>query len=108
MAIELSSENFESEVVNSDVPVLVDFWGPRCGPCLALMPQVEGLEEKYGATFKISKVDASSNKRMCLSLKVLGLPTFLIYKNGEEVDRLKGDDLTIGDIEDAMQKALAG
>ena len=106
MAIELSSENFDQEVVNSNVPVLVDFWGPRCGPCLELMPQVEGLETKYGDTFKISKVDASQNRRMCLNLKVLGLPTFLIYKDGQEVDRLKGDDLTIEQIEAAMQKAL--
>ncbi len=106
MAIELSTDTFEEEVVKSDVPVLVDFWGPRCGPCLALMPQVEELETKYGDTFKISKVDASQNRRMCLNLKVLGLPTFLIYKEGEEVDRLKGDDLTIEQIEAAMQKAL--
>ena len=106
MAIELSSDTFEEEVLNSEVPVLVDFWGPRCGPCLALMPKVEELETKYGETFKISKVDASQNKRMCLNLKVLGLPTFLIFKDGKEVDRLKGDDLTIGEIEDAMKKVL--
>jgi thioredoxin 1 len=106
MAIELSSDIFEAEVVQSKVPVLVDFWGPRCGPCLALMPQVEGLEGKYGDRFKITKVDASKNKRMCLNMRVLGLPTFLIYKDGKEVSRLTGEALTISEIEAAMAKAL--
>ena len=106
MAIDLSSDRFEQEVLKSNVPVLVDFWGPKCAPCLALMPEVESLETKYGASFKITKVDASNNRRMCLSLKVLGLPTFLIYKDGKEVARLNGDALTIGEIEVAMGNAL--
>ena len=106
MAIDLSSDIFEQEVLKSNVPVLVDFWGPKCAPCLALMPHVESLETKYGANFKITKVDASRNRRMCLNLKVLGLPTFLIYKDGKEVVRLTGDALTIGEIEAAMRNAL--
>ena len=106
MAIDLSSDIFEQEVLKSNVPVLVDFWGPKCAPCLALMPQVESLETKYGANFKITKVDASKNRRMCLNLKVLGLPTFLIYKDGKEVARLTGEAVTIGEIEAAMGNAL--
>jgi thioredoxin 1 len=106
MAIELSSDIFEAEVVQSVVPVLVDFWGPKCGPCLALMPEVENLEGKYANRFKITKVDASKNRRMCLNLRVLGLPTFLIYKDGKEMTRLTGETLTIGEIEAAMAKAL--
>ena len=108
MAIDLSSDIFEEEVVKSVVPVLVDFWGPKCAPCLALMPQLENMGNKYGANFKITKVDASKNRRLCLTLKVLGLPTFLIYKNGEEVARLTGDTLTIQQIEDAMIGVLNG
>lgn len=106
MTIELSSDIYEAEVIQSKVPVLVDFWGPKCGPCLALMPQVEGLERKYGDRFKITKVDASKNRRMCINLRVMGLPTFLIYKDGKEIARLTGEALTIGEIEDAMAKAL--
>jgi thioredoxin 1 len=106
MPIDLSSDIFEQEVVKSTVPVLVDFWGPKCAPCLALMPQVESLETKYGASIKITKVDASQNRRMCLNLKVLGLPTFLIYKVGKEVARLTGDALTIGEIETALGNVL--
>ena len=74
MALEVNADTFEKEVVQSEVPVLVDFWGPRCGPCLALMPHVETLGGKYGKKVKITKIDASKNRRLCLSLKVLGLP----------------------------------
>ena len=106
MAIEVSADTFEKEVIQSDVPVLVDFWGPQCTPCLALMPHVEGLAEKYGEKVKISKVDASKNRRLCLNLRVMGLPTFLFYKNGKEVDRLSGGDLKIVDIEAAVEKII--
>ena len=106
MAIEVNADTFEKEVVQSEVPVLVDFWGPQCAPCLALMPHVEGLTEKYGAKLKISKIDASKNRRLCLNLKVFGLPTFLFYKNGREVDRLTGGDLKIYDIEGSIKKII--
>jgi thioredoxin 1 len=106
MTIEVNADSFEKEVVQSDKPVLVDFWGPRCAPCLALMPQVEGLGEKYGEKIKITKIDASQNKRFCLSLKVLGLPTYLFYKNGKEVDRLTGGNLTIEEIEASVKKIV--
>ena len=106
MAIEVNADTFEKEVVQSELPVLVDFWGPQCGPCLALMPQVEGLAEKYAAKLKISKVDASKNRRLCLNLTVFGLPTFLFYKNGKEVDRLTGGDLKMNDIEGSIKKII--
>ncbi len=106
MAIEVNTDTFEKEVVQSEVPVLVDFWGPRCVPCLALMPHVEGLVEKFGEKLKITKVDASKNRRLCLNLKVLDLPTFLFYKNGKEMSRLRGDTLTIEEIEAAAKKIM--
>jgi thioredoxin 1 len=106
MVIELEVDSFEKEVIQSEIPVLVDFWGPQCAPCLALMPHVEGLTEKYGAKLKITKVDASKNRRLCLNLKVFGLPTFLFYKNGKEVDRLTGGDLKMDDIEASIKKII--
>ncbi len=106
MGIEVNADTFETEVVQSDIPVLVDFWGPRCGPCLALKPEVEKLSEQYGGKFKLVEIDASQNKRLCLNLKVLGLPTFLVFKNGEEVDRLKGNELQIAEIEDAVKNVI--
>ena len=106
MAIEVNADTFEKEVIQSEVPVLVDFWGPQCAPCLALMPHVEGLGEKYGTKLKISKIDASKNRRLCLNLKVLGLPTFLFYKNGKEVERLTGGTPKIEEIEASVKKII--
>ncbi len=106
MAVELNADVFEKEVVQSETPVLVDFWGPQCVPCLALMPKVEGLAEKYGDKLKITKVDASKNRRLCLNLKVFGLPTFLFYKSGKEVNRLSGNTLKFEEIEDALKKII--
>jgi thioredoxin 1 len=106
MAIDVDTDSFEKEVFQSEVPVLVDFWGPQCAPCLALMPQVENLETIYGGKLKISKIDASKNRRLCLNLKVLGLPTFLFYKNGQEVDRLSGGSLKIEEIEASVKKII--
>lgn len=101
--VELSSESFEREVIQSPQPVLVDFWGPQCGPCLALMPHVEALGKKYEDRLKIAKVEAPKNRRLCLNLRVMSLPTFLIYKDGKEMERLSGQ-VTIQSIEDALKK----
>jgi thioredoxin 1 len=106
MAIDVDTDTFEKEVLQSEVPVVVDFWGPQCAPCLALMPQVEQLGVTHGGQLKISKVDASKNRRLCLNLKVLGLPTFLFYKNGQEVDRLTGQALRFEEIEASAKKII--
>jgi len=106
MAIEVNGETFEKEVLQADRLVLVDFWGPRCAPCLALAPRVEELEEKYKDNLKLTKVDASKNRRLCLNLKVIGLPTFLFYRDGKEVKRLGGGELSIRDIEESFKKLV--
>jgi thioredoxin 1 len=103
---EVDKETFEREVVNSELPVVVDFWGPQCVPCLALMPSVESLAGAYVGRAKVAKVEAPKNRRLCLSLKVLALPTFLFYKNGKEVGRLSGDSVSSQMIEDAVRELL--
>jgi thioredoxin 1 len=90
MVREVSTDNFAEEVVSSSHPVMVDFWGPQCKPCLALMPYIEELNKRYPG-IKIVKVDASKNRRLCLNLKVLSLPTYLFYRGGKEVARLAGE-----------------
>ncbi len=97
--LEVDSGTFAAEVLQADKPVLVDFWGPRCGPCLALMPQVEKLEAGFADKVKFVKIDASKNRRLCLDLKVTSLPTYLFYRDGESMARLSGGDIKIGDIE---------
>ncbi len=106
MAKDISGDDFEKEVINSDLPVMVDFWGPKCGPCLALMPEVEKLEETYSGKFTLLKIDASQNKRFCLRNKVLGLPTYLYYKDGQEVERISGGELTIEDVVEGLKKII--
>lgn len=102
--LEVDNGTFAEEVLQSEKPVVVDFWGPRCAPCLALMPQVEKLEFSCADTIKFVKVDASRNRRLCLELRVLSLPTYLFYKNGESVARLAGGEIKIRDIEEQVRK----
>lgn len=103
---EVDKETFETEVVNSELPVVVDFWGPQCVPCLALMPGVETLAGTYEGRAKVAKVEAQKNRRLCLSLKVLALPTFLFYKEGKEVSRLSGNNVSLQMIEDKLKGLL--
>ena len=107
MAIEVNREDFEKEVVESQEPVLVDFWGPQCKPCLALMPTVEKLEKNYEGRLKVVKLNAAGNRMLCAKLRVMGLPTFLLYKDGVEINRLAGDHITESDLLKAIDAVLA-
>ncbi len=103
----IDKDNFEAEVVKSDIPVIVDFWGPQCAPCLALMPEVEKLAESLEGKVKIGKLNSAENRRFCMSLKIMGLPTFLFYKGGEMKAKLSGDEVTIDSIKAEADKLLA-
>lgn len=94
MALEVNKDNFEAEVLSAGGPVLVDFWGPACQPCLALMPFVDELAEKHKGKLTVAKVDSSKNRRLCINLKVMSLPTFLMYQGGQEVGRISGKDVS--------------
>jgi thioredoxin 1 len=105
MAVEATPETFSALVEQGNV--LVDFWGPRCQPCLALMPAVEALEESYDGRLKLVKVNAPENRQVCRDLRVLGLPTYLLYRDGAEVERLTGDPSN-ADIEAAVARLVEG
>lgn len=107
MAIVLNRDNYDSEVLSSKETVLVDFWGSKCRPCLALMPAVDRFEKDYGCRLKVAKVNAVENRMLCAKLRVMGLPTFLIYRGGAEINRLTGEDLTEKDLTKAIDTALA-
>ncbi|MFS0644058.1 thioredoxin family protein [Siminovitchia sp. 179-K 8D1 HS] len=102
--IEVNKENFEAEVLQADLPVIVDFWGPSCQPCLELMPDVEALSQAYDGKVKIVKLNSAQNRRLCINHRVMGLPAFLVFKNGEEVKRISGGDLTKEDIENLIKE----
>jgi len=90
--IEVNKDNYEEEVLKSDMPVLVDLWGPKCAPCLALMPQVEELSHEFEGKVKFCKLNVADNRKLVISLRVMGVPTLLFYKKGEIVERLSGAD----------------
>ena len=106
MPIEVNRDNFDPEVLQSKEPVLVDFWGPQCKPCLALMPAVEELEKDYAGRLKVAKLNAAENRMLCAKLRVLSLPTFLVYKDGIEINRLVGDNITQGDLKEAIDAVV--
>ena len=85
---EATRDNFQ-EVV-SEGTVLVDVWGPDCQPCLALNPHVEKLAEAHVGDLKVFKLEAPKARRLCMSMGLMGLPIFLLYKDGAEVDRISG------------------
>ena len=107
MAIDLNRDNYESEVLQSKEPVMVDFWGPQCRPCLALMPTVERLEKEYAGKIKVAKLNAAENRMLCARLRVMGLPAYLFYKDGAEINRLAGEHIIESDLVDAIKAAIA-
>ena len=107
MPIDLTKENCDAEVKESALPVVVDFWGPACGPCMALMPKFLEFAEKYDGKVKFCKVDTSQNKRVAINFKVMSLPTFLFWKGGAEVARLGPADATAENIEKKIAELIA-
>jgi thioredoxin 1 len=91
-----TKENYD-ELVGAGT-VLVDVWGPECQPCLALMPHVERLAEDR-ADLNVVKLEAPTARRLCMSLKVMGLPAYILYRDGAEVSRLSGNDITPASLE---------
>ena len=106
MAIELDRDNYEIETLKSEQPVLVDFWGEQCKPCLALTPAVEKIENDYSGKLRVAKVDAPKNRMLCARLRVMSLPTFILYKDGDEHKRLTGESITARDIEESVKAAV--
>ena len=92
--------------LTSEGSVLVDFWGPRCQPCLAMMPTIAKLEEEAGGAVRVVKVNSAENREVCRELRVFGLPTYVLMRDGEELERLSGE-VSKDDIERAFA-TLAG
>jgi thioredoxin 1 len=87
--------------------VLVDVWGPRCQPCLAMMPAIAELEEQAGGAVRVVKVNSAENRQICRDLRVFGLPTYILMRDGEELERLSGD-VTRDQVEQAFQTLKGG
>ena len=88
--MEIGDADFEKEVLKSDVPVLVDFWAPWCGPCKTIAPVVEELAGTYGARLKVVKVNVDHNKEAAMRYNVRGIPNLILFKGGESQEQIVG------------------
>ncbi len=90
MEYTFTKENFEEEVLNAEVPVLVDMFATWCGPCKMMGPVVEEIAKEYEGTAKVGKVDIDQDSELAAQYSIMSVPTFLIFKNGTVVDKIIG------------------
>lgn len=90
MAMKLTSSNFETEVYQSEIPVLVDFYADWCGPCKAMAPVVETLAEEYEGKAKVGKINTDENQDIAMEYGIMSIPTFLVFKGGKVVKKMIG------------------
>lgn len=88
--INLTEENFEKEVGEARVPVLVDFWATWCGPCKMMGPVVEQIAEDMGTSAKVCKINIDEEQELAVKYQVMSIPTFIAFKDGKEVARMVG------------------
>lgn len=88
--ITITAENFEAEVLKSDIPVLVDFWASWCGPCKMIGPVISEIAQEYAGKVKVGKVNVDEQMDLAMQFQVASIPTLIVFKNGEVVKRTMG------------------
>lgn len=102
---EFNSSNFQSEVLDSEHPVLVDFWAPWCGPCKMIGPVIEELAGDYDGRAKVGKVNVDDNQQLAAQFGIRGIPTVMVFKGGDPVESFVGLQQK-GDLAAALDKNL--
>jgi thioredoxin 1 len=90
MALEISDANFKSEVIESSMPVLVDFWAPWCGPCKMIAPVLDELAKEYEGKIKIVKLNVDDNQGTATEFGIKGIPTLILFKDGKVLEQTIG------------------
>jgi thioredoxin 1 len=103
---DVTDNNFQAEVVESDVPVLVDFWAPWCGPCRRVSPVVEEIASERGEALKVVKMNIDDNQQTAVKFNVMSIPTLMLFKNGEVAKTVIGA-YPKAKIEEQLEPALA-
>ncbi|MGA2622591.1 MAG: thioredoxin [Bacteroidota bacterium] len=88
--VQVEDTNFQAEVLNSSIPVLVDFWAVWCGPCKMIAPVVEDLAKDYDGKLKVMKMDVDSNPKTAMQYGIRSIPTLLVFKGGQVVEQIVG------------------
>lgn len=103
--MQVNDENFDAEILKSDMPALVDFWASWCGPCRAIAPVVEELSEDYAGKVKVAKLNVDESPTTPGQYGIRAIPTLILFKGGEVVDQITGA-VSKAAIEDSIKKAL--
>ena len=88
--LSLNANNFDEEVMHSDKPVLIDFWASWCGPCKMMSPVIDEIAEEMGDSIKVCKINIDEEQNLAVKYNVMSIPTFIVLKDGKEVDRSVG------------------
>ena len=90
MEVNVNDTNFQEEVLQSDIPVLVDFWAEWCGPCRIISPMIEEIAKEYDGKIKVCKLNVEEGQQTASSYGIMNIPTLIIFKNGEVAEKIVG------------------
>ena len=90
-ALAVNDANFDTEVLKSATPVLVDFWAPWCGPCRAVAPTVDAISQEFAGRLKVVKLNTDESGEVAMKYNVISIPTLMVFKGGEMVERVLGN-----------------
>ncbi len=87
---DVTEATFETDVLKSEMPILIDFWAEWCAPCRMIAPLVDQIAEKYEGKIRVAKIDADANQNILMNYGIMGIPTLMLFKGGEVVERIVG------------------